>query len=132
MKAMPIRPAQGDLSGRWRVIHRVERSACRAYVGLEIEFDVVLEQDGERLTGRGEKFLVAGRLVRQDEVSRLFLTGGATGRQIHLEVVEICGEPSDRRIVGAIDWDVVTDDLMAGAFQVSAAESAGSSLALRR
>jgi hypothetical protein len=132
MKVVPLRPDRFDLNGRWRVIHRVERSGLSRYVGLEIEFDVVLTQDGDRVTGEGEKFIVGWELVSRREASRLKLEGRADGDGVHLSVLEVPPSDPEREIVGEITWKVVTNDMLTGTFWVTAAKSAGTSRALRR
>src|ERR671917_267321 len=99
MKVVPLHPDRFDLSGRWRVIHRVERSALSRYVGLEIEFDVVLAHEGDRVTGDG----------------------------VHLSILEMPPADPEREIVGEIAWKVVTNDMLNGTFWVTAAKSAGTS-----
>jgi hypothetical protein len=132
MKVVPLRPDQFDLNGRWRVIHRVERSALSRYVGLEIEFDVVLTQEGERVTGEGEKFIVGWELVGRREASRLKLDGRTNDDGVRLSILEMPPSDPEREIVGEITWKVVTNDMLNGTFWVTAAKSAGTSRALRR
>jgi hypothetical protein len=121
-----------DLNGRWRVIHTVERSEVPRYVGLEIEFDVTLSEDGERIRGEGEKFVVGWELVARAEASRLQLDGRRQGRRVQLSIVETSPVRPEEAIRGEIEWQVITADLLAGTFVVTAGNSAGQSKALRR
>lgn len=126
-----IYPKTFDLSGRWRVIHKVERSTLERFKGMEIEFDVTLDQENGRVTGEGAKFIVDMEMIRRDEASRIALSGHVDGEEVTLELSEEA-PARDREIAGEIRWTVVTEDLLSGTFRVDAAGSAGTSRALRR
>ena len=127
-----FQPKNLNLTGRWQVLHRVEKSSLSRYVGLEIEFDVLLTQSGERVTGTGEKFIVGWELARRDELSRLTLDGRVEHANIVLGIVETSPAHPDRKMVGEVIWKAVTADMMIGSFRVDAAGSSGSSRAIRR
>ena len=132
MNIIPLRPGQLDVNGRWRVIHRVERSALSRYVGLEIEFDVILAQEGDRVTGTGEKFMIGFELAGRREASTLTLDGRRDGNMLRLALVETPPGQPDREIQGEIAWTIATEDMLTGSFRVDVADSAGTSRALRR
>jgi len=125
-------PKSFDLTGRWRVIHHVERSALKRYIGLEIEFDVTLAQDGDTLTGSGAKFIADYMIVPKSEGSTLDLHGRIDGERVTIDLVERAARHPDRSIVGQIAWTVVTPNMLSGTFRSGAAESSGTSRALRR
>ncbi len=127
-----FQPKNLDLTGRWQVLHRVERSSFSRYIGLEIEFDVVLTQNGDKVTGTGEKFIVGWELARREELSRLTLDGRAENANILLSIVEESPAHPDRKMVGEVIWKAVTADMLIGSFRVDAASSSGSSRAIRR
>ena len=125
-------PEALDLTGRWRVIHHVQKSARSRYVGLNIEFQVTLIQDGNRLTGDGEKFLVDWQLTNRDEVSRLAIEGRVDEAGVQLSLLERSPRNPDQAIIGEISWRPVNSNHMIGSFRVDTAETSGSSEALRR
>lgn len=127
-----FQPRDLNLTGRWQVLHRVEKSSLSRYVGLEIEFDVSLTQAGNMVTGTGEKFIVGWELARRDELSRLALDGRVEAANILLAIVERSPSHPEREIIGEIIWKAVTADMLIGGFRVDAAASSGSSRAIRR
>lgn len=126
-----LRLVRTDLSGRWWVRHRVKSSRLQRFVGLEIEFYVDLVQNGRTLTGHGEKFAVGWRLAGRNEASRLELTGELDGADVQVSLVEHPPGNPDRTIFGSIAWKVVTPGRLVGEFNVDAAETSGSSEAIR-
>lgn len=132
MRSDAFQPKQLDLTGRWQVLHRIEKSSLSRYVGLEIEFDVFLRQDGEKVTGQGEKFVVNWQLAGRDEVSKLTLDGRVEDANIILSLAERSPKNPDRVIAGEIIWKAVNPDWLIGSFRVDAAASSGSSRAVRR
>lgn len=127
-----FQPKNLNLTGRWQVLHRVERSSLSRYVGLEIEFDVLLTQTGDKITGTGEKFIVGWELARKEELSRLTLDGRVENANILLRIAERSPAHPDRKMVGEVIWKAVTADMLIGSFRVDAACSSGSSRAIRR
>lgn len=121
-----------DLTGRWRVIHHVQKSSRSRYVGLNIEFQITLVQDGDKVTGDGEKFLVDWQLANRDEASRLAIEGQVDQSGVRISLLERSPKNPNRTIVGEISWQVLNSNHMIGSFRVDAAETSGSSEALRR
>jgi hypothetical protein len=132
MRPPSLYPKDLDLTGRWQVLHRVERSSLSRYVGLEIEFDVMLEQDGATVTGSGEKFIVDWQLAGREEASTLTLEGRVEDSNVVLAITERSPKNAERTIRGEIIWKALTPNRLLGSFKVDAAESSGSSRALRR
>ena len=120
-----------DLTGRWRVRHRVERSLRPSFVGLSIEFQVSFLQDGPQLAGEGEKFLVDDAPAPPGETSRLAITGWIDGRNVRLSLLETAPQNADRTIYGEIFWQAVSADRLVGEFRVDLACTGGRSEALR-
>lgn len=120
-----------DLTGSWWVKHRVRTSEQARYVGLDIDFHVTLRQDGQVLSGHGEKFAVDQRLAARDEASRLEVEGRVEGRNVRISLVERSPHAPDRAIVGTIAWQAEGPDRLTGSFQVDLADTSGSSEALR-
>jgi len=128
---MPKRRRRADLRGRWQVVHRVTSSALERYVGLEMQFDIRLRQEGERLWGEGIKYRVGQELIERQEASVLELRGWLDGEQVHLDIVERSPVHPGRRIDGVIEWEIVGQEVLAGTFRVDAADSCGGSRATR-
>lgn len=120
-----------DLTGAWRVVHHVEKSERSAFVGLRIEFQITLRQNGDEITGEGEKFLVDWRLAARDEASRLTVEGRVDGPRVHVSLIERAPHDLERAITGRIDWTFVEPDRLSGTFQVDLAETSGRSDAQR-
>lgn len=131
MQDFAFRSTAPDLSGRWWVKHRVKASSRPRFVGLEIEFYVTFQQEGKKLTGEGEKFAVGWQLAGRDETSRLELNGQLNGADVHISLAERAPMNPDRTIFGTIDWKVVNSRRLVGSFRVDAAETSGSSEAVR-
>jgi hypothetical protein len=131
--SMPDRTASQplDLTGVWRVTHKVERSRRASLVGLRIEFKMTFLQDGKQLAGEGEKFLVDHQPARWEEASRLAITGWVHARDVKISLLEIAPQNGQRAIVGEIAWVAIAPDHMAGSFRVDLAETSGRSEAVR-
>jgi hypothetical protein len=121
-----------DLTGHWRVVHEVETSDRPGFVGLRIEFQLSLVQDGKLLTGDGEKFLVGWELARREEASRLQISGHADSAEVRLFLREVTPTSPERPIIGEIVWRPVDEDHMLGRFKVDLAATGGRSEAFRR
>ncbi|MBZ8132758.1 hypothetical protein [Afifella sp. IM 167] len=128
---LPERRRRADLSGRWQVVHRVTHSALGRYVGLEMQFDIRLRQEGARLSGEGVKYRVGEELIAREEASVLEIEGRLEGEHVRLNIVERSPANPERCMRGAIDWEIVRPELLAGTFQVEAADSSGGSRAVR-
>ncbi len=126
------RPAAVDLTGRWQVTHQVQRSALSRYIGMEIEFDLELMQEGGAVTGRGTKFVVDWQIAGREEASTLTLEGTAEEDNVRLTVIERSPAHPERDMNGEIIWKILAPDYLVGSFRIEAADSSGSSRARRR
>jgi hypothetical protein len=126
------RPPAADLTGRWQLTHQVQRSALSRYVGMELEFDVELVQEGGTITGSGKKFVVDWQIAGRDEASTLSLEGLVDGDNVRLAVVERSPAHPGRDMAGEIIWKIAAPDYLIGSFRIDAAKSSGSSQARRR
>ena len=127
----PLDTFELDLNGSWRVIHNVRNSKLSRYVGLQIEFFVTLNQDNGRVTGDGTKFAIGPDLAGRNEVSRLVIEGRVDGTAVELSLVERAPARPEREIVGKVLWRAISPNRLLGSFRVDAAESSGSSEAIR-
>ena len=126
------KPPSFDLTGRWQVIHQVQRSSMSRYVGMELEFDVELKQDGNTATGEGRKFVVDWELAPREEASTLSLRGTVDDGSVRLDVIERSPAHPGREMTGEIIWKIVAPDYLVGSFRMDAADSSGTSKARRR
>jgi hypothetical protein len=131
MQASPAFTTFPELTGQWRVVHRVERSDLPRYVGLRIEFQVNLVEFGGSIVGNGEKFLVDYELTSRDAASRLEISGVVEGSDIRLFLMERPEGRPNRTIVGEIVWRTVDADHLAGTFRVDHQRTSGTSEAVR-
>jgi hypothetical protein len=120
-----------DMTGTWRVSHRVISSARPDFIGLEIEFQITFAQDGQQLAGDGEKFLVDSLPASPDEISRLAITGWVRENEINISLMELSLQRPARTIIGEIVWAAKSRDHMIGSFRVDLAETSGRSEAVR-
>ena len=120
-----------DLTGTWRVHHRVEASQRATFVGLDIAFEINFVQDGKQLAGEGAKFLVDREPAGPHEISRLAITGWVHGDDVRIALIESPAHLPDRAIIGEIVWRAIDPDRMTGRFRVDLAETSGRSEAVR-
>lgn len=121
-----------DLTGEWRVIHRVAASARLDFIGMDIAFQVRFSQDGQQLAGEGEKFLVDRQPASPDEVSHLAITGWVQDDDVTISLMEISPRGPERTIIGEIVWKAIDADRMLGHFRVDLADTTGLSEAVRQ
>jgi len=122
-------PKQADLSGWWEVTNTIQSTNYPAYKGLRLTYRVQLEQDGDRLTGRGQKWAEDGGPVSAAARSPISVTGRIEGRRVILQFTE---RGARRSTSGSFSW-IVTGDAGAlhGSFQSTAADTSGGSVARR-
>ncbi|HEX2139305.1 MAG TPA: hypothetical protein VHG33_06305 [Woeseiaceae bacterium] len=121
-----------DLTGTWRVAHRVTASQRPDFLGLDVEFRITFVQDGGQLAGEGEKFLVDREPADPREVSHLEITGWVHETDVQISLMERSPLSPERTIVGAISWKPVDANRMIGSFRVNLAETSGLSEAVRQ
>jgi hypothetical protein len=103
-----------ELTGQWRVVHRVERFDLERYVGSRIEFQVNLIEFGGSIVGNGEKFLVDYELTGREAASRLEISGVVEGSDIRLFLMERPEGRPNRSVVGEIVWRAIDADHLTG------------------
>lgn len=112
-----------DLTGEWRVINTVEKSAYKSYDNMQVGFRLVIDQRGKEFTARGEKFSENGERLPQGSRTPIRVTGSIDGDKVVATFVE---DGRTRRTNGRFVWRVQHDGL-AGTFVSSAANSSGRS-----
>ena len=55
-----------DFNGRWDLVHQVQVSRQAEYAGLRLGYRVTLQQEGDRVYGRGRKVSENGVLLPEE------------------------------------------------------------------
>ncbi len=119
----------GDLNGSWEIQNVVSSTSYPAYRGLRLTYRIVVRQDGERVSGDGEKWAENGRRIPAGQRTPIHLAGELVGREVRVRFTE----RGDRRdSPGSFRWRLSADGTrFAGTFASSAAAARGVSAAVR-
>lgn len=118
-----------DLSGWWEMTNTIQSTNYPDYKGLRLGYRVQLEQDGDRLVGRGQKWSENGRTLPSSARTPLTITGKVDGDKVTLEFRE---RGAKRTTTGGFSWTLSADrTALRGSFWSTAADTSGSSLARR-
>ncbi|HVS00418.1 MAG TPA: transglycosylase domain-containing protein, partial [Thermoanaerobaculia bacterium] len=118
-----------DLSGWWELSNRIESTNYPAYKGLRLGYRIQLDQDGNRITGRGQKWTEDGRNLSSAARTPLSISGTIDGRTVNLRFSE---HGTRRTSNGTFTWQLSADrTALRGTFSSSAADTSGSSTARR-
>jgi penicillin-binding protein 1A len=118
-----------DLSGWWEMTNTIQSTNYGSYKGLRLTYRVQLEQDGDRITGRGQKWEEDGRRLAASARSPITVRGKVDGRKVTLTFTEMGAK---RSTSGSFSWTLSTDrTALRGSFWSTAAATSGSSLARR-
>ena len=119
-----------DLTGEWRVINTVEKTAYKSYDNLQVGFRLVIDQQGKEFTARGEKLSENGQTLPADSRTPIRVTGSVDGDKVVATFVE---DGRGRRTNGRFVWRLQNGgDALAGTFVSSAAKSSGRSAVTKR
>ena len=119
--------AEADLSGWWELTNTIQSTNYSAYQGLRLGYRVQLEQDGNRITGRGQKWSESGRPVSAGARSPIILSGRIEGRRVTLQYTE---RGARRSTSGSFSFTLSPDgDALRGSFSSTAAAASGGSVA---
>jgi hypothetical protein len=122
-------PRTGDLNGSWEIQDVVSSAGVPAYRELRLTYRIVLRQDGERISGDGEKWAENGRRIPAAQRTPIHLSGEVMGREVRVRFTE---SGSRRDSAGSFRWRLSADGTScAGTFASSAAGSRGVSAAVR-
>lgn len=114
-----------DLTGEWRVINTVEKTAYKTFDNMQVGFRLVINQSGKRFTAKGEKFSENGRALSVADRTPIRVTGSIDGDKVVATFVE---DGTLRKTNGRFVWTLQKDgDALAGRFVSSAAKSSGRS-----
>jgi membrane peptidoglycan carboxypeptidase len=118
-----------DLSGWWELTNRIDETNYDAYRGLRLGYRLHLEQDGDRITGRGQKWSEDGHGLSAGGRTPLTVRGTVHGRTVTLEFTE---HGARRATGGVFEWHLSPDrGTLRGSFSSSAAATRGLSVAHR-
>lgn len=118
-----------DLGGWWELSNRIDSTSYDAYQGLRLGYRVQLEQDGDRITGRGQKWSEDGHSLPASARSPITVSGSVDGDRVTLEFTE---RGAKRSTTGGFSWKLSGDrSTLRGSFWSTAAQTRGSSVARR-
>jgi penicillin-binding protein 1A len=118
-----------DLSGWWELTNRIEETDYAAFLGLRLGYRLQLEQDGNRITGRGQKWTEDGRTLPAGGRTPLTVRGTVEGETVYLEFTE---QGARRSTHGSFEWRIARDgSTLRGSFTSTAAATRGRSVARR-
>jgi hypothetical protein len=110
-----------------RILELAGSGMYSAYQGLRLGYRVQLEQDGDRITGRGQKWSESGRQVSAGARSPIILSGRIDGRHVTLQYTE---RGARRATSGSFSFNLSPDgDALRGSFSSTAADASGGSVA---
>ena len=118
-----------DLNGSWEIRNVVSTTNHPAYRGLWITYRIVLHQDGDQLSGDGEKWAENGRRIPAAQRTPIHVSGEIVGREVRVQFTE---RGNWRVSGGSFRWRLSPDGgSFSGTFASSAADSRGTSAAVR-
>jgi hypothetical protein len=125
-----MRPQRaGDLNGSWEIQNVISSTSYPAYRGLRLTYRIVLHQDGERISGDGEKWAENGQRIPAAQRTPIHVSGEMAGREVRVRFTE---SGSRRDSGGSFRWRLSADGTrVAGTFASSAAAARGVSAAVR-
>jgi hypothetical protein len=118
-----------DLSGWWEITNQIESTSYPAYQGLRLTYRVHLEQEGDRLVGKGVKSRENGRSIPASAQTPITLSGTLEGRTARILFTE---HGLRRTTQGSFRFKVApTGETLAGTFASGAADTSGPALGRR-
>lgn len=126
---LQAQPEPHDLAGEWRLLNTIESTTYSPFLGLELGYRLFLDQDGNRIEGRGEKFWEDGDEVAHTARTPITLSGTISGDS----VTATCREEGARRVTTCrFNWLIVGGGTeLQGTFTSTAANAQGTSVARR-
>lgn len=116
------------LSGSWRLTNRVRSASVGAFEGLELGFQLKLQQEGDYVFGTGYKVTENGEPLAGDGRTPIFVEGTLNGRHLELTFTE---RGRRRTSGGTLELNVAEDGMLRGVFAGDAAHARGASVARR-
>ena len=116
------------LTGNWSLTTRIEATDVDAFENMNLGFRLQLRQDGERVTGRGLKWMENGKLIPTRSRTPIVVEGIRRGNRLELRFTE---HGTERTSTGTFVMDVDDDGTLRGQFASTSANSSGSTIARR-
>ncbi|HEX2268275.1 MAG TPA: DUF4388 domain-containing protein [Pyrinomonadaceae bacterium] len=114
-----------DLSGEWRVINTVEKTAYKSFDKMQVGFRLKISQQGKEFTAKGEKFSENGQTLPAVYRTPIRVTGSIEGDKVVATFVE---DGKMRRTNGRFIWKLQRGgNGLAGTFVSTAANTSGRS-----
>ena len=111
-----------NLAGSWTLNTKVESSSVSRFAGLQLGYELRLEQKGDRITGVGRKVAENGTPINKRAQTPLSVSGTINGDRLTLNFVERGRRrPSRGKFVLLVD----EGDSLRGRFSSTAARSSG-------
>jgi cytoskeletal protein RodZ len=110
------------VAGSWDLATNVESASYKAYHGMRLGYRVRLEQEGNRITGTGQKWTENGRELGPQARTPIKLEGTTDGQRLTLNFTE---QGARRASNGKLILHVTEDGLLRGRFSSTAARSSG-------
>ena len=117
-----------DLSGGWTMTNQVQKSGRRAFQGLQLVYELELQQDGANISGTGRKISENGRALRGAARTPITLSGTVDGDRVHFTFRE---KGRRRESGGSFQFELGDDGALRGTFESDAATSSGESIVRR-
>jgi len=118
-----------DLTGDWRVINTVEKTAYKSYGSMQVGFRLKINQRGNEFIANGEKFSENGQTLAAGSRTPIHVRGSIEGDKVIATFVE---EGRARRSNGRFVWKLQRGgEALAGTFVSTAANSSGKSAVTR-
>ncbi|HEX2225371.1 MAG TPA: hypothetical protein VHN15_14315, partial [Thermoanaerobaculia bacterium] len=119
-----------DLTGWWELTNRIDSTNYAAFKGLRLTYRIQLEQDGDRIEGRGQKWAENGRTLPASARTPITVSGTVNENgEVELRFTE---RGARRSTNGGFSWELSPNrTALRGSFRSTAANTSGSSTARR-
>ena len=118
-----------DLTGTWKVTNTVDQTSYQAYQNMEVAFNISINQDGNAITGKGEKISENGRSLPANGRTPIEMKGTVDGDKIEATFFE---NGKVRKTNGRFVWTIdKSSGSLTGTFITTAARSSGRSAATK-
>lgn len=117
-----------DINGEWLITDVIESSSYKSYIGLSLEFKMTFRQKDNEFTADGIKYRENKRKLPVSQRTPIFIKGIVDGNTVKADIIE---HGKNRKTVGQFTWTLIDANKMVGTFTSEAANSAGSSVAIK-
>jgi transcriptional regulator with XRE-family HTH domain len=117
-----------DVSGSWMLLTRAERGRYAGSTGVRLGYQLHLEQDGDRVTGSGQKLTENGRAIESPAQTPISIAGTVESDRLTLTFTE---RGTRRATEGKFVLLLDEDGMLRGRYSSDAAHSAGTVEAYR-